>query len=129
MSEGEIEVRFDVNVEGGIVDGLALAHDMVGEAFRHIVTYTRGCPACTVAVLGAMFDLTIEGAERFHHRFINGTISTEHDGSMLTAEEKERMLAQHRQRMTPRLEHYLRQARQRGAVVHTDDPPDAVVTH
>lgn len=124
MDDVVMDVEMAVEMQGDFADGLALAHAMIGEALRHVVSYTLGCPGCTVAVLGAMFDLSIEAAERVNQTFVNGTVSSTLDPDTVSYAERQVLLNQHREEMRPRLEYYLREAKKRGANVHIEDPPD-----
>lgn len=110
-------------------DGLGLANAMIAEALQHILFYTKGCPACTYAVLGAMFDLTLEGADRIHNRIMGGKLEVMADTSGYDSSMMDLAIIQHRILMQPKLRAYLREAQKRGAKVHVENDEEEVVMH
>ena len=124
MDTFPLKVEFDVELKGDFADGLAAAHQMIEQAMQYIVSYTNGCAGCTVAVLGAMFDMTLDSADRVENRYLNRLFVARSETLQLSYEEKRRRLDQHREEMRPRLEHYLREAKRRGAKIHIEDPPE-----
>jgi hypothetical protein len=58
-NESQIELAFDVVLDGAVIDGRDLAHALIGEAYRLLLPYAEGCPACTDALFSAVANEAI----------------------------------------------------------------------
>ena len=114
---------------GPFADGLSLAHALIQDALQHVVFYTKGCPACTAAVLGSMFDLSFEGCDRIHNTLQGGKLELMEDLGDASYAAVSVLSDQHRADMRARLVFYLREAKKRGARLHIEDSGEEGVMH
>lgn len=60
MNETELSFDYDVELDGGVVDGRKLAAQMVVDAWRLLLPYVKGCPGCAENMLGTLAAREIE---------------------------------------------------------------------
>lgn len=65
MAKDEVQLVYKVNVdEDGAADGIALAKEMMADAYKLLAFYMEGCGSCTIAAYGAAMDLVVEDAAK-----------------------------------------------------------------
>ena len=51
MDTTEVSFDYEAKIEGGVVDGRELAAEMLSDAWRLLLPYVKGCPACVENML------------------------------------------------------------------------------
>jgi hypothetical protein len=74
-----LELMYEISVdENGVFDGMELAEELIGDAYRHLAPYTRACPACTDALFTAIANKAIDEAHAAEN--LGGSILTTGEG-------------------------------------------------
>jgi hypothetical protein len=63
-------LQFTISVEPdehGVFDGREMARQLIGNAYRVLVPYVSGCPACTDNLFGVIANRTIEEIHQADH--------------------------------------------------------------
>jgi len=64
MSKDRLRLDYEVNVDDDkVVDGIALAKELMADAMKNLAFYADGCSGCAHAMFGALAVMTAEEAE------------------------------------------------------------------
>lgn len=114
MPKDRLRLDYEVNVDDDkVVDGIALAKELMADAMKNLAFYADGCSGCAHAMFGALAFMTAEEAEAATAKKGMASITWLLEG--VTRDERKKRFKRHLARMKGKKDLLLEEARKRGA--------------